>query len=521
LTGHAAEFREDESIALAPIKSSIPLTLADLPAPQLISPADGEIFGQSTIDTEPVLFEWNAVNDAEGYELMLTTPSRTVPIYIRVTGTSFQLWLNSASGIPGETDGDYSWAVRTLDEDGDDDERGDFSAHWTFRIDTLYDGQPSLIAPLNGESFEKGTVSLEWQVPSDISGTQYTVVQVFNSSILAPENLTHEETVFAPRLNLTFASLETGTYFWRCQAFDIAGNPCDWSPVWNFSVDIIVPEMPPMPAPIAPPVTTLEMGTHYVDESGTVYVTSMTEFNLIASGESTSDITTSYCIDEGPWLEFDTPFYISGQNGVRNISFYSSDEFGNNEDSQRIQVVLTSVNLKSWIFKCRWFTERIMFNVILENNWPLEITQLEMNLDIPEDFRIRHISVWLKESERWPRPLFLFLSSSGIFGGPRAYNFMDEMEITYEDNKLNVPSVPIGGKLLVFVSLKYAPEGEISDSAEEFLPLEYTFGASAVLNATSSYDPDQGLFDVCSTQEAIELIPSDYHDRFHSFQSDL
>jgi hypothetical protein len=380
-----------------------------------------------------------------------------------------------------------------------------------------------LIAPLNGESYDQGTVLLEWQVPSDISGTQYTVIQVYNSSLLAPENLIREDTVFAPTLNLILNDLEEGTYFWRCQAFDIVGNPSDWSAVWNFTIEFYESILPPTsPTPTTtPPVTTLNIGTHYVDESGTIYVTSMTEFNLIASSESTSDITTSYCIDDGPWLEFDTPFYVSGQNGVRNISFYSSDEFGNNEDSQRIQVVLTSVNLRSWIFKCRWFTERIMFNVILENNWPLEITQLEMNLDIPEDFKIRHLSVWLKESEGWPRPLFLFLSSSGILGGPRACNFMDEMEITFEDNKLNVSSVPIGGKLLVFVSLKYAPEGELSDSTEEFLPLEYTFGATAVVNATSSYDPDQGLFDVCSTQETIELIPNDYHDRFHSFQSDL
>ncbi|MHA1937469.1 MAG: hypothetical protein ACXACD_02680 [Candidatus Thorarchaeota archaeon] len=474
----------------------------------------------STINAEPVRFEWEPVDEAGGYELMLMTPTRTQPLYITLTVPSLELFLNSASGIPGETDGDYSWAVRTLDEDDQgEDDLGEFSATWTFRIDTLYNGQPSLIAPLDGESFDGGTVFLQWQVPEDSSGTQYTVVQVYNSSVFTPENLIHQENVFAPTLELTLTALETGTYFWRCQAVDVPGNPCDWSAAWNFSVDITVPEMPPMPAPIAPPVTMLEMGTHYVDESGTIYVTSMTEFNLIASSEFASDITTSYCIDQGPWLEFDTPFYLSGQGGVRNISFYSSDASENNEDSQRIQVVLTSVNLRSGIFQSRWFTDRVMFNVILENNWPLEITQLEMNLDIPEDFRIRHLSVWLKESEGWPRPLFLFLSSRSIFGGPRSYNFRDEMEITFEDNKLFVPSVPIGGKLLVFVSLKYAPEGELSDSTEEFLPLEYTFGATAVVNATSSYDPDQGLFDVCSTQQTIEMYPPDYFDTIHSFGS--
>lgn len=516
-TGHAAEFRENESSALVPTKSSIPLTLADLPAPQLISPVDGEIFGQSTIDTEPVLFDWNAVDDAQGYELMLMTPTRTVPIYIRVTGTSFQLWLNSASGIPGETDGDYSWAVRTLDEDGDDedDELGDFSALWTFQIDTLYDGQPSLITPLNGETFTQGPVTLQWEVPSDISGTQYTVVQVFNSSILAPENLTHEETVFAPKMNLTLTSLETGTYFWKCQAFDYTGNPCDWSAVWNFSVEIIEPESSPMNTlEIASPMTTLEIGTHYLDVNGTIYVTSMTEFTLISSGELASDITTMYRINEESWLEFCEPFYLSGQDGVRNISFYSADEIGNTEEMQSIQVVLTSVSLKSSISKSRFFSDRIRFNFLLENNLPIEICELEMDLDIPEDFRIRQLFVWFKESGRWPRPVFLFLDWCSSDGWPRMYNFMDEMETTFGDNKLSVPWLPAGGKLYVFINLEWAPEGEDMNSLESALPSEYTIGVMAVATATSPYDSEQGLIEACSAYETIEMFASDEFD-FH------
>ncbi|MHA1926593.1 MAG: hypothetical protein ACW974_11805, partial [Candidatus Thorarchaeota archaeon] len=212
----------------------------------------------STINAEPVRFEWEPVDEAGGYELMLMTPTRTQPLYITLTVPSLELFLNSASGIPGETDGDYSWAVRTLDEDDQgEDDLGEFSATWTFRIDTLYNGQPSLIAPLDGESFDGGTVFLQWQVPEDSSGTQYTVVQVYNSSVFTPENLIHQENVFAPTLELTLTALETGTYFWRCQDVDVPGNPCDWSAAWNFSVDITVPEMLPMPAPIAPPVTML------------------------------------------------------------------------------------------------------------------------------------------------------------------------------------------------------------------------------------------------------------------------
>ncbi|MHA2071570.1 MAG: hypothetical protein ACW985_07260 [Candidatus Thorarchaeota archaeon] len=513
-SGQAAELKESESSVFAPSKPSTPMTLSDnLPAPQLSLPADGEIFGLNRIDAEAVLFEWQPVEEAEGYELMLMTPSRTVPIYIQVAGTSFQIWLNSASGIPGETDGDYSWAVRTLDEDDQgEDDLGEFSATWTFRIDTLHDGQPSLIAPLNGESYDQGTVLLEWQVPSDISGTQFTVIQVYNSSLLAPENFIREDYVFAPALNMTLNDLEEGTYFWRCQAFDIVGNPSDWSAVWNFTIEFYESILPPTSPTTTPPVTNLNIGTHYVDESGTVYVTSMTEFNLIASSESASDITTSYCIDDGPWLEFSEPFYLSGQDGVRNVSFYSSDEFGNAEELQRIQVVLTGLNLESSISKSRFWDDRVRFNIVLENNFPLEICELELGLDIPEEFRIRHLFVWFRDAGSWPRPAFLFLDF--CFGWQKTYNFLDEMEITLEDNMLSIPWLPAAGKLYIFINLEYAPEGEDAGSEESDLPSEYTFEVIAVATATSPFDDEQGLIDACSTLETIEM-PADDDFEFH------
>jgi hypothetical protein len=472
----------------------------------------------STINAEPVHFEWEPVEDAERYEIMLMTPSRVQPIYFTRTVPSLELFLNSASGIPGETDGDYSWAVRTL-EGEDEEDLGEFSAIWTFRIDTLYDGQSSLMAPLDGESFDQGSPTLEWLVPSDISGTHYTIIQVYNSSVLAPENLTRQEVVFTPDLNLTLNDLETGTYFWRCQAFDTAGNPCDWSAVWNFSIEITEPELPPEAPSETPLLTTLEMGMHYVDVSGTIYVTSMTELNLISAGGTTSDITTMYCIDEGPWLEFYEPFYISGEFGVRNVSFYSSDDFGNAEEVQKIQVVLTGLTLGSSISESLFWDNRIRFTIVVENNWPLDICELELDLDIPEDFRTRHLSVWLRESECWPRPVFLYIECHRWFGEPRTYNFMDEMEITLEENKLSVPWLPAAGKLYVFINLEYAPEGESMRSEGLDQPNEYVFEVMAFADATSPFDPEQGLVDACSTIETLEMYEHDFFDELNLLDS--
>jgi hypothetical protein len=508
-SGNVAEMATGESAELSPSKLPTQMIVSDLPPPGLIAPSDGEIFGQSQIDTEPVVFEWEPVTDAQGYELMLLTPGRPEPIFISWAATSFQIWLNSASGVPGETDGDYSWAVRTLNGS-----LGEFSATWTFRIDTLYEGQPSLIAPLDGMEFDQGTATLEWKVPSDISGMQSSVIEVYNSSTFSAETLFLQETVPASTLNLTIYNLEEGTYFWRCQAFDIVGNPSDWSDVWNFTIEFYESIMPAAPPPTIPPVTTLDMGTHYVDISGITYVTSNTEFNLIASSEHTSNITTLYSIDAGPWLEFNESFHVSRQDGSRNISFYSIDEFGNNETPRTFEFVLASLNLESSIYKSRFSSNRVMFTVSLENKWPLDICELELNLDIPIDFSIRHLSVWLKEPGRWPRPVFLFIARCNQFIQTGTYSFMDDLEITFEDGRLFVPWLPVGGKLVIVMNLLYSPE-ESTCSFEPLLLSEYTFEVLVVANTTLPFDSEQGLIEACSTEETIVMDADDDFDGFH------
>ncbi len=517
---HATDLVVSEPNEPAPAKLSTSMTMSDINAPSLISPGDGELFGLTMIDSAPIVFEWEPVEEAAGYELMLMTPSRLEPIYIPTAGTTISIWLNSASGIPGETDGVYSWAVRALDGEGDDDEAsGAFSETRTFRIDTLYNGQPSLIAPLDGEGFAIGTVSLQWQVPSDISGSQYAVVEVYLSTDIAPDTLYYQENVFLPTLELTLNDLREGTYFWRCQAFDIAGNPSDWSAVWNFTIEIYESIEPLTSQPTTPPVTTLGLETYYVDTSGTTYVTSKTEFNLIASSEHASDITTMYCIDGGPWLEYVESFYISRQDGLRNVSFYSIDEFGNTEAPNTIEVVMASLNLESSIYKSWFSSDRIMFTVTLENNWPLDICELEMNLVIPTDFSIRHLSVWLKEPGRWPRPVFLFIASYKPFIPAGTYNFMDDLEITFEDSKLFVPWLPVGGKLFVVMNLEYSPEEEGMNSGEPLLLREYTFDVMVAANATSPFDTEQGLVDDCSTVETIVMDADEDFDGFHFHDS--
>ena len=83
-SGNVAEMTTDNSVELFPSRVATQMVLSDLPPPRLVTPADGEIFGQSQIDAEPVVFEWEPVADAQGYELMLMTPSRAEPIYIPV-----------------------------------------------------------------------------------------------------------------------------------------------------------------------------------------------------------------------------------------------------------------------------------------------------------------------------------------------------------------------------------------------------------------------------------------------------
>ncbi|MFB0560869.1 MAG: NosD domain-containing protein [Candidatus Lokiarchaeia archaeon] len=89
-----------------------------------------------------------------------------------------------------------------------------------------------------------------------------------------------------------------------------------------------------------PPTTELIIGPHYVDQAGNIYVTSTTDFTLIASDAFSGVAHTYYRINDGEWIEYVSPFNITGPIGNYTIEYYSVDNAGNEETPKSETIIL-------------------------------------------------------------------------------------------------------------------------------------------------------------------------------------
>ncbi|MBC7129376.1 MAG: tandem-95 repeat protein, partial [Thermoplasmatales archaeon] len=87
---------------------------------------------------------------------------------------------------------------------------------------------------------------------------------------------------------------------------------------------------------INPPFTAIELGLPYYYD-GNHWISSSTEIWLNATDEGVGVNITYYKIDDGDWIEYTTPFTISGE-GEHTIYYYSIDNLGNEEERKSIIV---------------------------------------------------------------------------------------------------------------------------------------------------------------------------------------
>jgi uncharacterized delta-60 repeat protein len=80
----------------------------------------------------------------------------------------------------------------------------------------------------------------------------------------------------------------------------------------------------------------------FVPHSGTTVVNKSTEFILNADDGGGCGVSSiKYRIDYGTWIEYSSPFTLSGEDlGNHQIEFYSVDDLGNEEDIQNVYVQL-------------------------------------------------------------------------------------------------------------------------------------------------------------------------------------
>jgi squalene-hopene/tetraprenyl-beta-curcumene cyclase len=101
-----------------------------------------------------------------------------------------------------------------------------------------------------------------------------------------------------------------------------------------------------------PPATTLDIGEpKYVDSMDNIYVSPATPFTLTAEDNpgGTGVASTFYRIHNGTydtgWLHYSEPFYLTDlSDGEYTIDYYSTDNVGNTETTQLINITLFSWN---------------------------------------------------------------------------------------------------------------------------------------------------------------------------------
>ncbi|HUN07214.1 MAG TPA: VWA domain-containing protein [Aggregatilineales bacterium] len=192
-----------------------------LPAPVLTGPATASFVA----DNPSTNFTWNAPVSplpVTRYEIQISrvsTFATTVFSTNGITGappaTNYTLDL---SGLPS-TDGLHYWRVRGYSGDIP----GNWSATFSFTLDTVAPGLPTLSTPLNNSGLFTSRPTFFWTAASGIPFSyrlEISTVADFSSILFAQDGI--RTTSFA--LPLANALPGFGRYFWRVGAFDAAGN---------------------------------------------------------------------------------------------------------------------------------------------------------------------------------------------------------------------------------------------------------------------------------------------------------
>lgn len=193
--------------------------------------------GGSTTSTS-ITADWNDIDDADSYEYRVYTPQRTeeATAFVAPTTTS------QFNGTFNEGTGTYKYQVRA-NVDGVWSEWST-TCSITYNVaDTTAPVAPRLRSPDNNETVRQRTFDFRWRTVEDAI--------TYNFQAATDRNFT---SVISDRKGLTSTTLSSpntpnGTYFWRVQAVDAAGNTSEWSNVRRVTVNVRALRAPELKSP--------------------------------------------------------------------------------------------------------------------------------------------------------------------------------------------------------------------------------------------------------------------------------
>src|SRR5690606_7274012 len=171
-------------------------------------------------EAQPEL-RWQPDPAAAGYQVQLDNNGNfSSPVFdVIIPGG------NSTAPAEPLADGRYFWRVRSLDAESNPDQ---WSRRFRFTVDTEAPGYPVLRAPRDGAITRDSTPRLTWR---KVRGANVYRVDVATDAAFSNLLISNAE---VSKPNFTPSSLlMQGTYYWRVQAGDAAGNWSGWPPEYR------------------------------------------------------------------------------------------------------------------------------------------------------------------------------------------------------------------------------------------------------------------------------------------------
>ncbi len=218
--------------------------MINLSAPTLLGPADNSSFNGVPSSELPPTFSWTEVSGANGYLLEIDTEmplSAPIAYTVPVTGGS------TTSKTPSIefSDGTYYWRVSATDSGGSS--IGIYSSVWSFSVDTVAPGAPTLTSPADGITTSDTSPTFLWEAVS--TAYKYKIDIADDSgftNVIYSYPLTGDLTITTHTIG---TDLPDGTYYWHVKAIDAADNEGSWSSSRSFVVDTTIPPPPTLSSP--------------------------------------------------------------------------------------------------------------------------------------------------------------------------------------------------------------------------------------------------------------------------------
>ncbi len=215
---------------------SFSIDQANPSVPTLLTPADGGCVPNGT----PTL-DWADATDVGcgilNYDIQIATDAGFLSIVQSATVVPSQYTVS-----PALATSTYFWRVRSRDIPGN---VSAYSTAFSFMIDVTPPTLPTLTSPANGVCMTTPVV-LDWTDSTDVGcGLLNYDIQIDDDPAFGSPavNTTTLTSTYSP------VGLTTGTWYWRVQSRDTAGNVSGFTVNGNFLLDVTAPTVPTLVTP--------------------------------------------------------------------------------------------------------------------------------------------------------------------------------------------------------------------------------------------------------------------------------